>query len=83
MRLRDILVDPGTDQLSHTKLWNNIANLVATYVVLDLHRVGQLSIEWMLLYLAVVGGVAVLSKWTSLRFGSAAAEKQTSTGGQP
>lgn len=75
MRLRDILVDPGTDQLSHTKLWNNIANLVATYVVLDLHREGQLSIEWMLLYLAVVGGVAVLSKWTSLKFGQGAAEK--------
>ena len=42
MRLGDILVDAGTDQLSHTKLWNNIANAVATYVVLDLHREGAL-----------------------------------------
>lgn len=75
MRLQDILVDAGTDQLSHTKLWNNIANAVATYVVLDLHREGKLSIDWMLLYLAVVGGVAVLSKWTSLKFGASAAEK--------
>ncbi len=76
MRLRDIVVDPGTDQLSHTKLWNNIANAVATYVVLDLNREGRLTIEWMLLYLALVGAVAVASKWTSLRFGSAAADKQ-------
>lgn len=78
MRLGDILVDPGTGQLSHTKLWNNIANAVATYVVIDLHRESKLSIEWMLLYLAVVGGVSVLSKWTSLRFGAAQADKQAS-----
>lgn len=78
MRLEDILADPGTGQLSHTKVWNNIANAVATYVVVDLHREGKLSIEWMLLYLAVVGGVAVLSKWTSMRFGTAQADKQVS-----
>lgn len=78
MKLADLFQDPGTLQLSHTKLWNNVANAIATYVVVDMHRMKTLSIEWMLLYLAVVGGVGLASKFMSMRFGSAQIEKQPS-----
>lgn len=76
--LSDLFRDPGTDQLSHTKIWNNVANVVATYVVIDMHLRKTLSIEWMLLYLAVVGGVGLASKFISMKFGTAQIDKQPS-----
>lgn len=74
MKLSDLVVDPGTNQLSHTKLWNNIVNAVITYVVIDLHLQGKLGLEWVLVYAAVVGTVGVASKLVSLRWGVPAQE---------
>lgn len=69
MKLSDLVADPATGQLSHTKLWNNIVNAVITYIVIDLHRDGKAGLDWILVYAAVVGTVGVASKLVSLRYG--------------
>lgn len=69
MKLSDLIVDPATGQLSHTKLWNNVVNLVITCIVLDLHRQDRLGLDWVLVYAAIVGTVGVASKLVSLRWG--------------
>jgi hypothetical protein len=84
MRLGDILRDPATGQLSHTKLWNNIVNAVLTWQFIDLHLAGRAGLEWMLAYAAIVGTVGVASKLVSLRFGAPSQpEAPSSTPSQP
>ena len=73
MKLSDLVADPATGQLSHSKLWTNIVNAVITFIVIDLHRQDKAGLDWILLYAAFVGSVGVASKLVSLRWGDRAA----------
>lgn len=69
MNWMDLITDAGTNQVSHTKLWNNIANATATgSFIYEVYK--NQDSEWLwLIYLGVVGGSALVSKLLSLRYG--------------
>jgi hypothetical protein len=69
MMLRDLIVDPGTGQLSHTKVWSNIAYLTTTAAFGLQAWTGTLDAEIWLIYLGVVGAHGSISKWISLKYG--------------
>lgn len=71
MKAFDLITDCATGQLSHTKLWTNIAYLAATLAFLRLTLVSgeQIPIELWLVYLGVVGGHNVISKLLSMKYG--------------
>jgi hypothetical protein len=74
MNLKDLITDAGTGQLSHTKLWANIAYASATVAFLyAVHKDSATADVW-LIYLGVVGASATVSKLLSLKYGGAAAE---------
>ena len=68
-KLIDLITDAGTGQISHTKIWTNIAYAVFTYAILSM-VVSQNppSIEMWLLYLGIVGGHNLLSKAVSMKY---------------
>ena len=70
-RALDLITDCATGQLSHTKLWTNIAYLVATLAFLNATLFSNTPPEseiW-LIYLGVVGAHNVSSKILSLKYG--------------
>lgn len=69
MNWRDIITDAGTQQVSHTKLWANIAYLTATIAIGWAAYKGSLSADLLLIYLGIVGASATASKFLSLRYG--------------
>lgn len=73
MKATDIITDCATKQLSHTKLWTNIAYLAATLAFLKLTILSPEPppIELWLVYLGVVGGHNVISKLLSMKYGVA------------
>lgn len=66
MRLLELITDCTTGQLSHTKIWTHIAYATATIVFV---RSPDLPIEIWLIYLGIVGGQNVLSKWVTMKYG--------------
>ncbi len=69
MKLADLITDPGTGMVSHTKLWANIAYAAATGAFLYMSYAGTASADIWLIYLASIGTSATLSKLLSLRYG--------------
>lgn len=69
MKLSDLIRDPGTGMLSHTKLWANFgyAALTAGFVWDAFH--GGLTDMKIFAYGAVVAGSATASKFLSMRYG--------------
>lgn len=67
----DLIRDPGTGQLSVTKIWANVAYLAGTVVFLSA-AIGSCEVPdadvW-LIYLGVVGSHCTVSKLISLRYG--------------
>lgn len=74
MTLKDLITDAGTGQLSHTKLWANIAYASATAAFLWAAYQGSATADVWLIYLGVVGASATVSKLLSLKYGGAATE---------
>lgn len=69
MRLSDLIVDPGTGMLSHTKLWAHIA--YATVTASFLHMTvsdNPPGLDLWLVYLGIVGGHGLVSKFLSLKY---------------
>lgn len=64
MGLFDIVKNPATGKVSHSKLWANIACAVATYKFICLEVP---STEVWAVYLGVVGGYAVARSWVSVK----------------
>ncbi|MXR36726.1 hypothetical protein [Craterilacuibacter sinensis] len=58
MRLSDLISNPDTGRMSHTKLWANVACATATgmFVYQGMHN--TLSTDTWLIYLGLVGGYA-------------------------
>lgn len=74
MKLSDLVQDAGTGQLSHTKLWANIAYAAATVAFVKQAWAGTLTGEIWLFYLGVVGAHGTLSKLISMRYGGVNAQ---------
>jgi hypothetical protein len=51
-------------KVSNSKFWAFIANLLVCLIVIKTHLIGDmLNIEFILMFLGVVGGVGLTSKW--------------------
>lgn len=62
MRLLDLVTDAETGRLSHTKLWPNVANVVATILFVRLGWYDKLTPEIWWAYLCSVGGYTALMR---------------------
>lgn len=69
MKLADLVRDPGTGLLSHTKLWANIAYAAATAAFLKQAWAGTITSDIWLFYLGIVGAHSAISKFISMRYG--------------
>lgn len=71
MRLLELITDCTTGNLSHTKIWANIAYLSATvaFVGETIFSDQQVEPDIWLIYLGVVGGHGALSKFISMKYG--------------
>lgn len=68
--LSPMVCDPATGLLSPAKVWMNIVNLVVSYSFLaETTRLGEVSPEKWLIYLAIVGAQSVASDFVGLRYG--------------
>ncbi|MEK7787781.1 MAG: hypothetical protein AAB658_20440 [Chloroflexota bacterium] len=70
MKASDLFKDAGTGQLSHTKLWANVAYIVATAAFLQLAFACDKTPDadiW-LIYLGVIGSHCAVSKLVSMRY---------------
>lgn len=72
MKPIDLITDAGTGQLSHTKLWANVAYASATVAFLYTVYADKASADVWLIYLGVVGASATVSKLLSLKYGAPA-----------
>lgn len=67
--LSDLITDPGTGMLSHTKLWAHVAYLVVTLAFVKVtFTTPEPDLTVWLLYLCVVGGHSSLSKLISMKY---------------
>ncbi|MBI5816701.1 MAG: hypothetical protein HZB29_13950 [Nitrospinae bacterium] len=71
MPIKDLVTDPGTGQMSHTKLWANIAYASSTGAFVYTVIIGSATADIWLIYLGIVGASATASKFLSLRYGAA------------
>ncbi len=69
MKLSDLLKDAGTGQLSHTKLWANVAYLSATVSFCWMSYKGTATGEIWIIYLGVLGVHGAASKLIGLKYG--------------
>lgn len=69
VRFSDLFMDAGTGQLSHTKLWANVAYLSATFAFCWMSYKGTATGEIWLIYLGVLGIHGAASKLISLKYG--------------
>jgi len=67
--LKDLVTDSGTGQLSHTKIWANVAYASSTIGFLYAVYKGTAGAEIWFAYLGIVGASATASKLLSLKFG--------------
>lgn len=68
-KIIDLIVDPGTGMYSHTKLWTHIAYATVTATFLHMSVSGNPpGLDLWLVYLGIVGGHGLLSKFLSLKY---------------
>lgn len=66
--IKDLISTPQ-GKVSHTKFWSNIAYATGTAVIVITTFKENLTSDLFLIYLSVVGGAAIASKFVSLRYG--------------
>ncbi|MGV3581886.1 MAG: hypothetical protein ACO1N8_06240 [Methylophilus sp.] len=69
IKFSDLFIDPGTGQLSHTKIWANIAYCAATFAFCFMTYKGTATAEIWFIYLGVLGTHSAASKLISLKYG--------------
>ncbi|WP_440217233.1 hypothetical protein [Chromobacterium piscinae] len=67
MGLVDLIKNPATGRLSHSKLWANIACAAATFLFLVDGWRGTLTADVWLIYLGVVGGYSAARSWIATK----------------
>jgi hypothetical protein len=70
MKFSDLFRDAGTGQLSHTKLWANIAYCAATLAFCWMSYQGTATGEIWFIYLGVLGIHGAASKLIGLKYGA-------------
>ncbi|MCE7915403.1 MAG: hypothetical protein DYH15_12190 [Nitrosomonas sp. PRO4] len=72
MKILDLITDCATSQLSHTKLWTNVAYFAATlaFLRITLFLPEPSNPEIWLIYLGIVGAHNVASKVLSMKYGA-------------
>lgn len=63
-KLLELFTNPTTNRLSHTRLWANVASLVAT---IQFVRLNTSDWQLWLVYLGCVGGYAVARRFLASR----------------
>lgn len=76
LQFRDLVADPATGRLSHTRVWANVGLALACVVFVRQGWTGQMSWEFYAVFLAGVCGNAAISKLLSLRYAAAATPKE-------
>ena len=61
------LTTDASGQFSHTKLWSNIGYLTATFIMLKLTYNSKLTEDYFAIYLGVMAGHTVASKWLTAK----------------
>lgn len=61
------LIRDQNGRLSASKMWTNIAYGVSTYVVIE--RTDNLTWDFLLVYMAVVGGSEIAKKFLTMHYG--------------
>lgn len=74
MKIKELITDPVTRQLSHTKLWANIGMAAMTFVFIRMGIDGSMTEGMMLVYGGIFGVSAGASKFLSLKMGHKAEE---------
>lgn len=69
MKLSDLIQDAGTGQMSHTKVWANVAYATATVAFGYMVYANTATAEIWLIYLGGIGASATVSKLLSLKYG--------------
>lgn len=67
MGLADLIQNPATGRLSHSKLWANVACAAATGMFVYQGVVGTLTADVWLIYLGVVGGYSAARSWIATK----------------
>jgi hypothetical protein len=73
---RDLITDSATGQVSHTKLWANVAYASATGVLITADSSSVIFPEVFFIYLGTVGASATASKFLSLKYGKPSEEEK-------
>lgn len=70
MKLSDLVRDPGTDQLSGSKIWKHLWNVACMWAFIWLVWRGSITTAIdVAIFMAISGGSEVASKIVSMRFG--------------
>lgn len=73
MNVSDLVRDPGTNQLSGSKLWKHIWNIACLWAFIFLVYRGLITTALdVAIFMAISGGSEVASKIVSMRFGGVA-----------
>jgi hypothetical protein len=72
--LLDLVTDPATGALSHTRIWSNIGCAAATFVFVKAGLAGKLDADIWAIFLTGVCGHAALSKFLSLKYATKKSE---------
>ncbi|AAQ59819.1 hypothetical protein [Chromobacterium violaceum] len=67
MGLADLIQNPATGRLSHSKLWANVACAAATGMFVYQGVAGTLTADVWLIYLGVVGGYSAARSWIATK----------------
>ncbi len=69
--LKEMFLSPSTGEVSHTKLWTNIAYLVATiaFIKFNFTENPKDLLDMWLVYLTIIAGNGTLSKFISMKYG--------------
>lgn len=66
----DLVTDPKTGQLSHSKVWTNIAYATVTALFINQSLSDNPPDIWLwIAYMGTVGGVGAFSKLMSMKYG--------------
>lgn len=70
MTLAELVASEGTGQLSHTKLWSNIAYFICSVGFIWKVYQGTDTPELWLIYLGIIGSVGTASKVIAMKYGT-------------
>ena len=63
IKLITLLISDNKGNISHTKLWSNISNVVATGIIIYITYLGKIDVEYFAAYMMVLSGHAIASKY--------------------